>query len=68
LSKSYSRNREDNEYVISLGKRDGAQVGMVLNVYRDKEIAAEIGNFESTPKSHFVENINFFIFVNCCFC
>ena len=23
---------------------------------------------ESTPKSHFVENINFFIFVNCCFC
>ena len=25
-------------------------------------------NDESTPKSHFVENINFFIFVNCCFC
>ena len=39
-------NREDNEYVIDLGKRDGSQVGMVLNVYRDKEIAAEIGNFK----------------------
>ena len=24
--------------------------------------------YESTPKSNFVENINFFIFVNCCFC
>ena len=26
------------------------------------------GNVESTPKSHFVENINLFIFVNYCFC
>ncbi|MCZ6633573.1 MAG: OmpA family protein [bacterium] len=39
-------NREDNEYVIGLGKRDGAQVGMVLNVYRDKEITADIGHFK----------------------
>ena len=34
-----------NDYFIKIGGQDGALVGMIFNVYRDKEIVADIGNF-----------------------
>ena len=34
-----------NDYYTKVGSEDGVQIGMVLNVYRDREIEAEFGNF-----------------------
>lgn len=39
-----------NDYYVRLGIAEGAQTGMILNVYRDREIASDIGNFSITDR------------------
>ena len=34
-----------NDYYVKIGSADGAQIGTLFNVYRDKEVAADFGNF-----------------------
>jgi len=51
-----------SDYLATELIKDSGFVKFDADVVFDKKIV------ESTPKSHFVENINFFIFVNCCFC
>lgn len=34
-----------NDFYVKLGIQDGIQVGTVMNVYRDKEIVSDVGNF-----------------------
>lgn len=34
-----------NDFYVRIGVPEGAQIGTVLNVYRDREIVADIGNF-----------------------
>jgi len=35
-----------NDYYVKIGTGDGAQIGTTMNVYRDKEIQADFGNFK----------------------
>lgn len=39
-----------NDYYVKIGTVEGAQTGMILNVYRDREIASDIGNFSITDR------------------
>ena len=34
-----------NDYYVKFGSIEGGQIGTVMNVYRDREITADIGNF-----------------------
>lgn len=35
-----------NDYFVKIGDLDGSQIGTVFNVYRDREIVSDIGNFK----------------------
>jgi len=39
-----------NDYYVKIGTGDGAQIGTIFNVYRDKEITADFGNFKVKTK------------------
>ena len=34
-----------NDYYVKISSQDGAQIGTIFNVYRDKEILSDVGNF-----------------------
>jgi len=34
-----------NDFFVRIGMAEGAQIGTVLNVYRDRDIASDVGNF-----------------------
>jgi len=39
-----------NDYYVKFGSIEGAQIGTVMNVYRDREITADVGNFVVTDR------------------
>jgi outer membrane protein OmpA-like peptidoglycan-associated protein len=41
-----------NDFYIRVGLQEGAQIGTVLNVYRDREIVADIGTFRVTDRHY----------------
>lgn len=44
--KSLPDSARANDYYVKIGTGDGAQIGTTMNVYRDKEIEADFGNFK----------------------
>jgi outer membrane protein OmpA-like peptidoglycan-associated protein len=48
-----------NDFYVRLGDDQGAQIGTVLNVYRDREIVADIGNFVVTDR-HYIGRMRIF--------